>query len=99
VACAAGESVLSAGEIFFDARPPARVTAVSNLSTGYCPEPQSWAAVATALDQLAVPHPGRFTDEFVFRRCPACGERNLVKDDDYSCALCGADLPAIWNFA
>ena len=98
VACAAGEPVLSAGEISFDVGPN-RVTAISNLSTGYCPERESWAAVAEALDRAGVPHPGRFTDAFVFRRCPACGERNLVKDDDYSCALCGADLPTRWNFA
>jgi putative hydrolase of HD superfamily len=33
----------------------------------------------------------------VFRRCPDCRERNLVKDDDFRCALCGVDLPSRWN--
>jgi hypothetical protein len=101
VACAGGQAVLSAGEIFFalaTAGAPARAIAVSNLSTGYCPEPASWPAVAAAFDRAGVAHPGRFTSAFVFRRCPACGERNLVKDDFFACAICGADLPAAWNF-
>jgi uncharacterized Zn finger protein (UPF0148 family) len=34
----------------------------------------------------------------VFRRCGACGERNLVKDGDFACAICGAELPRTWNF-
>jgi transcription initiation factor TFIIIB Brf1 subunit/transcription initiation factor TFIIB len=33
-----------------------------------------------------------------FRRCPACGERNIVKDDWFVCGVCGADLPTVWNF-
>jgi hypothetical protein len=71
---------------------------VTNQSTGYCPEPESWPAVATALDRIGVAHPGRFTQEIVFRRCTACGERNVVKDGWYVCGSCGADLPADWNF-
>ena len=35
-----------------------------------------------------MPHPGGFTDEFTFRRCPGCGERNLVRDGDFTCAIC-----------
>jgi hypothetical protein len=45
-----------------------------------------------------VPHPGRFTDEFVFRRCTQCGERNLVRDGDFFFAICDAGLPDSWNF-
>jgi hypothetical protein len=99
VACAGGRPVLSAGEITFErgAQGP-EVTSASNQSTGYCPEPSSWPAVAAALDRIGVPHPGRFTDEFTFRRCPRCGERNLVRDGDFGCAICGADLPLTWNF-
>jgi hypothetical protein len=99
VACAGGRPVLSAGEITFErgAQGP-EVTSASNQSTGYCPEPSSWPAVAAALDRIGVSHPGRFTDEFTFRRCPRCGERNLVRDDDFGCAICGADLPLTWNF-
>src|SRR6185503_7650273 len=98
VACAGGEEVLSAGEIFFAGR-GAEVVEVSNLSTGYCPEPSSWPAVAHALESAGIAHPGRFTAEMIFRRCTACGERNLVKDEVFVCAICDADLPGAWNFA
>ncbi|MDH6465317.1 transcription initiation factor TFIIIB Brf1 subunit/transcription initiation factor TFIIB [Micromonospora sp. A200] len=33
-----------------------------------------------------------------FRRCTACGERNIVRDDDFVCALCDGVLPPNWNF-
>jgi hypothetical protein len=72
---------------------------VSNQSTGYCPEPASWPAVARALDAAGIAHPGRFTVAVIFRRCDACGERNLVKDDWFECAICGAPLASEWNFA
>jgi len=100
VACAGGMPVLSAGEITFErGRDGLAVTSATNQSTGYCPEPGSWPAVAAALDRIGVPHPGRFTDEFIFRRCPKCGERNIVKDGDFTCAICDAELPPAWNFA
>jgi hypothetical protein len=99
VACASGRPVLSAGEMFF------RVTGdnvlvpeASNQSTGFCPEPDSWPAVATALDRAGIAHPGRFTTEVMFRRCEACGERNVVKDGWFVCGVCGAELPERWNF-
>lgn len=95
VACAGGSDVLGAGEMFFRGT---RLVEVTNLSTGYCPDPASWDAVCAALDRAGVAHPGRLTSEVVFRRCPACGERNLVKELDFTCAICGADLPAAWNF-
>jgi hypothetical protein len=100
VACAGGGPVLSAGELFFlTAGDRIEVVEVSNQSTGYCPEPESWPAVAAALDRIGVPHPGRFTVEIVFRRCPKCGERNVVKDGWFACGSCGAELPREWNFA
>jgi hypothetical protein len=99
VACAGGGPVLSAGEMFLSiAGERVEVTEVSNQSTGYCPEPVSWSAVAAALDRAAVPHPGRFTTEITFRRCEACGERNVVKDGWFVCGVCGVDLPSVWNF-
>jgi len=74
------------------------VVDVSNQSTGFCPEPESWPAVAAALDRIGIPHPGRFTQEVVLRRCLTCGQRNIVKDGWFVCEVCGADLPAAWNF-
>jgi hypothetical protein len=99
VACAGGGPVLSAGEMFFAILEDGfEVVEVSNQSTGYCPEPESWPAVAAALDRIGVLHPGRFTTEVVFRRCEKCGERNVVKDGWFVCGVCGAELPAEWNF-
>src|SRR4051794_14771802 len=56
VACAAGGPVLSAGEMFFSISDEIAVEEVSNLSTGFCPEPESWWAVRDALDRLGLPH-------------------------------------------
>jgi len=100
VACAGGGPVLTAGEIAFEEDQAGwRVAHASNQSTGYCPEESSWAPLARCLDALGVSHDGAFTHPVVFRRCPACGERNLVKDGDLRCAPCGGPLPAAWNFA
>ena len=95
VACAGGGPVLSAGEItFFDGD----VFEITNQSTGFCPEPESWSTVAAALDAIPVDRPDDFTTRVVFRLCPACNERNVVKDGWFVCDLCGADLPDNWNF-
>lgn len=100
VALAGGHDVLAAGEMAFaPAGPGWYVSAVTNQSTGYCPDPDSWPAVARALDRLGVHHPGHFTNEFIFRRCPTCGERNIVRDADFICAVCDSALPALWNLA
>jgi uncharacterized protein (TIGR02996 family) len=99
VACAGGNPVRSAGEMFLrPSGPRLEVAEVSNQSTGYCPEPESWAAVTYVLHRLGVPHPDRFTPEVIFRRCLACGQSNVVKDNWFACGLCGADLPRVWNF-
>lgn len=98
VACAGGAPVLSAGEIAFRCEGERwAVHEISNQSTGYCPDPASWPAVATALERARLDHPGRFTHEIVFRRCPACRERNIVREDDFVCVFCDAELPATWN--
>jgi mannose-6-phosphate isomerase-like protein (cupin superfamily) len=83
---------------FSDQRDAAVVEEVTNLSTGYCPEPESWPVVGDALDRLGVVHPGRFTTQVIFRRCPVCGERNVVKDGWFKCQVCGGELPRVWNF-
>lgn len=98
VACASGGLVLSAGEMFFSNQRDAIVEEITNLSTGYCPEPESWPVVGDALDRLGVVHPGRFTTEIIFRHCSGCGERNVVKDDWFVCQVCGGELPREWNF-
>jgi hypothetical protein len=93
VACAGGAPVLSAGEItFLHDQGRWIVAEVSNQSTGYCPDPASWPAVSDALDRAGLEHPGHFTHPVLFRRCPKCQERNLVKDGYFVCAICGADL-------
>ncbi|WP_426368615.1 hypothetical protein [Streptomyces sp. E-08] len=98
VACAGGAVVLSAGEVSF-VREADRwtVSEVSNQSTGYCPDVTSWSEVARALDDVGLGRPSGFTHEVVFRRCPDCQERNIVREDDFVCVFCGSDLPAAWN--
>lgn len=101
VACARGGPVHSAGEMTFAIdvrRRSAEAVYVTNQSTGFCPEPESWPAVAAALDAAGIDHPGAFSAEMVFRRCPACGATNIVKDGWFECAVCGAELPKEWNF-
>jgi hypothetical protein len=98
VVCAAGAPVLAAGEISFRGGGTAwTVAEVTNQSTGYCPDPVCWPAVAAALGLAGLAHPGGFTVEVVFRCCVACRELNIVRDEDFVCVFCDADLPAAWN--
>jgi hypothetical protein len=98
VACAGGRPVQSAGEITFEIDPPAvRVVGVSNQSTGYCPEPESWPAVAAALAAAGLDPPAGFALACVFRRCLKCGAKTLIKDGVFECGVCGRDLPAAYN--
>lgn len=95
--CAGGQAVLAAGEVRF-ARGGA-VVELTNLSTGYCPDPECWPAVAAALASAGVAAPRGFTRRFVFRRCPGCAQINLIKDDFYVCGACDGELPRAWNFS
>ena len=98
VVCAGGAPVLSAGEITFEPSGDGwRVSEISNQSTGYCPDLDSYAAVQVALDAAGIDHPGCFTVPFVFRRCVSCGQLNIVKEDHYACAMCDGPLPSAWN--
>lgn len=99
VACAGHGSVEAAGEISFEQDDDGRwrVTEVSNQSAGYCPESSCFDAVEDALWLPGIEHPGGFTSAFEFRRCPGCGERNLVKDEYYVCGACDTPLPETWN--
>ncbi|QUY44059.1 hypothetical protein HRE53_20460 [Acaryochloris sp. 'Moss Beach'] len=96
IACAAGGPVLSAGEITIDQNH--EIATISNQSTGFCPEPESWWVVESVLNRIGIKHPGRFTDVIVFRLCPNCNACNIVKDAWFYCQLCDAKLPERWNF-
>jgi hypothetical protein len=99
VACALGGRVMAAGVAWFAITAWAvSIERIDNQSTGYCPEPTCWPAVRAALDVADIRHPGQFTTELLFRLCPACGQRNVVKDEWYQCAVCDAELPLLWNF-
>jgi hypothetical protein len=98
VACARGESVLAAGEIALGVlQGRLHVRTVTNQSTGYCPEPSCFPEVASALRRVGLEPPTEIAHEFVFRRCKSCEAIAIVKDDDYECASCGAELPRTWN--
>ncbi|HJY76311.1 MAG TPA: hypothetical protein VKE95_06740 [Burkholderiales bacterium] len=98
VACAGGAAVLAAGEItFLRIGTSVEAEEVTNQSTGYCPEPESWNAMAEALARAGIRGPGRYSTEFVFRRCEHCGQINIVKEGIFECVVCNHALPATWN--
>lgn len=98
VACALGEKVLAAGELTICLKPQLVVIGATNQSTGYCPKPECWKIAYSILTQLEIPCPKGLTYSCEFRKCPQCGERNLVKENWFVCDLCGHDLPHEWNF-
>lgn len=96
--CAGGEVVLSAGEVSFREESGRwAVDEISNQSTGYCPDVSSWPAVAEALDRAGIVCPPGFTHEVVFRRCLACRQLNIVREEDFVCVFCDEALPRQWN--
>src|SRR5262245_43400464 len=98
VACAGRKPVQSAGEItFLVAGTAVEVIAASNQSTGYCPEPESWPAVAAVLSAAGMNPPDGFSLGCEFRRCVRCGGLTLVKERLFRCGVCGADLPLLYN--
>ena len=100
VVCASGNPVLSAGEITFLLQgSELEVSEISNQSTGYCPQPESWTSVERVLDKIGIEHPGHFTQAFDFRKCEQCKHTNLIKDQVFECLICGSKLPEEWNFA
>src|SRR5262249_34264852 len=86
VAWASGGPVRSAGEMSFTG--DGRIDYVSNQSTGFCPEPDSWPAVAVAIKDVVASPPRGFSREFIFRRCTDCGQTLVIKDDWFVCDVC-----------
>jgi len=100
VGCADGGDVLAAGEIVFSrAADQIWIEEISNQSTGYCPEPESWVILSQVLGRLGMKYPSSFTAAFIFRRCDHCKTINIIKDDVYECAVCDAPLSQVWNCA
>lgn len=95
VACAGDTVVRAAGEMEF-ARDGA-VLRVSNQSSGFCPEVTTFALLDATLSAIGVKHPEGYDPACEWRRCEACAQLVLVKDDDYACPCCDADLPRVWN--
>jgi hypothetical protein len=96
IACAGGRPVRSAGEMTLAAKGEhVAVLSVSNQSTGFCPEPESWPAVEEALRRASFAPPFGFSPACVFRRCAQCGGVNLVKGGVFGCDVCEAELPAV----
>jgi len=99
VACSGGGPVRGAGEMTLAIRENGVVAHdISNQSTGYCPEPDSWQAVLSALKRAGIAAPDRLERTYIFRRCESCGSTNIIKDDIFRCAVCEAQLPHNWNF-
>jgi len=96
VACASGGPVRAAGEMAFNR--DTQLLYVSNQSTGFCPEPESWPEVAASLKNVVPDLPSEFSRAFTFRRCPNCSQILVIKDDWYVCDVCDADVPRHWNF-
>lgn len=99
VACSGGKAVLSAGEITFAKEKGGFcVSEISNQSTGFCPEPDSWCNIMDALDKIGILYPEYFTTAFDFRYCYNCNSINLIKNEVYECAICDNSLDLEWNF-
>lgn len=97
VMCAGGQAICSAGEITFAIGREVEITEVTNQSTGYCPEPESWSAVMAALSAAGLKSPAEFGLACVFRRCVECSNLTLVKCSVFESGVCGAELPTKYN--
>jgi hypothetical protein len=80
------------------------VSWTSNQSAGYCPDLVSWTALEEALDRAGIAPPRWLYRAGCVSRLPEPrppGRRgatqNVVRDDDFVCAVCGSQLPLHWN--
>lgn len=74
-----------------------KIGEIYNQSTGFSPEPESYFLVSQAFNKIPLNHPGKFTANFIFRRCIKCGLLNIVKESVFVCGDCNAQLPSNWN--
>jgi hypothetical protein len=99
IACAGGQPVLSAGEIFISWNKNCfEVSDITNQSTGYCPEVESWKYVEIVLNRIGIDRPSHFTAKFTFRHCSSCSQINIVKNSLFICLVCNSPLSDRWNF-
>ena len=97
VACARRQPVLAAGEVTFDTTEQLEpILAISNQSTGYCPDLTCIDAVHASLHETGWRLPDRFDPASEFRRCN-CNQIVIVKDGDFSCPVCGDELSRSYN--
>lgn len=93
---AGGEAVLAAGEVWFARRSGKRwsVERINNRSIGYrIPTPESFVAIASALDAAGIEHPGAFTEIYTGRTCTNCGQFNVWPGEAAPCCkACGEDF-------
>jgi hypothetical protein len=100
VACAGGQAVLAAGELSFAIlKHGVQILWITNQSTGYCPEPSCWIAVASAVRRAGADPPDGFSQTFDYRRCEHCQTITIIKDGLFRCEVCRAKLPELWNLA
>lgn len=71
--------------------------AVSNQSTGFCPQVESWSVMDEVLRGLGCVYPSEWTMACEFRRCETCEALALVKEDWYECVFCQASLLYTYN--
>jgi hypothetical protein len=97
-ACARLESLLSAGEVFFTlfGSTPS-IYRITNQSTVYCPEPDSWKSVEMALSKTGIEFPDGFEPPFEFRRFTGGRTLAIVRGEVLTCLMCRTDLPRHCN--
>lgn len=98
VVCAGGGPVLCAGELTLSLEGEQWIVdEVSNQSTGFCPQVESWSVMDEVLSGLGCAYPQWWTMACEFRTCEACQALVLVKEGWFECVFCQAALPSEYN--